>query len=391
MIGQRFPYHRFGELRLLAATRMAFDPRKLAIAALGLILLHAGWSVLDVALPASSAVTPSLLEPPVRPIAPDDGPTWLADWGTMLTRRILEPIRILTTPLQALLDPASGWGTMVHALLALFWLFAVWGMCGGAIARLAVIQEAQMRQPRIGEGIGFALRSGSALILAPFLPLFALIFCTPIGMVFGLLYRLPSGAMVAGVGLVIPLAFGLIMTLLLAGLVAGWPLLHAAMAAGADDALDALSRTYSYLNQKLGMYLVGATLALVVGLLGLLAMDLLAGGVLRLTQWNLSLTGDPVLIESLFRQRRLEGVPATVAVHNFWLVVVRFIVQTWIYSFFWTATAFLFLWLREDVDGTSRTVIDPPVAAARSTSVPDVLATKVPIVPEVSSTSPKPD
>ena len=51
---------------------------------------------------------------------------------------------------------------------------------------------------------------------------------------------------------------GLVMTLLVAGLVAGWPLLHAAMAGGAEDALDALSRTFGYLNQRLGPFIAAA-------------------------------------------------------------------------------------------------------------------------------------
>ncbi len=42
------------------------------------------------------------------------------------------------------------------------------------------------------------------------------------------------------------------MTLFMAGLVAGWPLLQAATAGGAEDALDALSRIFGYLNQRFG-------------------------------------------------------------------------------------------------------------------------------------------
>ncbi len=111
----------------------------------------------------------------------------------------------------------------------------------------------------------------------------------------------PYGAVVAGVGLIVPLAAGLVMTLLAAGLVAGWPLLHAALAAGADDALDALSRTFSYLNQRLGLYVAGVAMAWLAGLVGLIGVDLLAEGVIRLTQWSLSLSGGRALPEALFR------------------------------------------------------------------------------------------
>ena len=351
------PYHRFGGLRLIAAIRMAFDPRKLAIAALGLILLHAGWSVLDLAVPASATVTPGLLEPPVTSVSPAEGWTWLTEQVTGRTLRLFEPIRLLTNPLQALLDPGSGWGTMLHALLGLVWLLVVWGICGGAIARLAVVQEAQVRQPGIGEGIWFALRSAGSLILAPLCPLFALAFCALVGVVFGLLYRLPSGAVVAGAGLIIPLTAGLIMTLLAAGLVAGWPLLHAATATGADDALDALSRTFSYLNQRLGLYVVGVTMAMLAGLVGLILVDLLTDGVIRLTQWSLSLSGDRRLMETLLGPNNEGAATLAAATHRFWLGVVHLLAHGWVYSFCWTAAAFLYLWLREEVDGTGRTEI----------------------------------
>ncbi len=319
LLSRSSPYQRFGGLRLIAAIRIAFDPRKLTIATLGLILLQAGWSLLDVALPASADVTPDPLESIASSASLFEGWTKLGDSAAGLALRLIEPIRLLMTPLQLLLDPSSGWLTMFHALLGLVWLFVIWGICGGAIARLGLVQEAQIRQPGIVEGVRFALRSAAALILAPLCPLFAMAFCAIIGVVFGLLYRVPSGDVVAGVGLIIPLVAGLIMTLLVVGLVAGWPLLHAAMAAGADNTLDALSRTFSYLNQRLGLYLVGVAMALIAGLVGLIAVDLLASGVIRLTQWSLSLSGDRAVIEALFGRSDLNTGKLATATHRFWL------------------------------------------------------------------------
>jgi len=72
-----------------------------------------------------------------------------------------------------------------------------------------------------------------------------------------------------------------------AALVAGWPFFHAALASGADDSLDALSRTYSYLSQRLILFAVGLAIACVAGLVGLTLVDWLAFGVLRVTRWSL--------------------------------------------------------------------------------------------------------
>ena len=259
---------------------------------------------------------------------------------------------------------------MLHALLGLAWLIVVWGYGGGAIARIAAVQEAQLRQPGIAEAVRFARRSGPSLILAPCCPFFGLAFCSVVGLVFGLVYRLVGGPAIAGVLLFIPLLAGLVMTLLVAALVAGWPLFHAALATGADDALDALSRTYGYINQRLILFAAGIAIAWAAGLAGLALVDLLASGVIRLTHWSLSLSGPGPTIAALFGMGPVD--PSTVAVrtHRFWLGAVRLFMHAWVFSYFWTAATLLYLWLRHEVDGTPASLVDPPGTTATSLASP---------------------
>ncbi len=346
---------------------MAFDVRKLVIAAVGLLLIQIGWVALDRAMPASAAATPEPFGSPEIlgfPHQRSIGQNTIA-----LTMRLSEPIRLLTTPLLALLDPASDAMMMIHAMLGLIWLILVWGICGGAIARLATIQEAQMRQPGILEGLRFARQSSTWLIVAPLCPLLGIGFCSLLGAGFGLLYRVPHGAILAGILLVFPILAGLLMAMLAAGLVAGWPLMHAAVAAGSDDALDALSRTFSYLNQRLGLYVVGVAVAWLSGLLGLIAVDLLTAGVVRMTLWSLSLTGGESLPSAMFQQVPPDTGAAAYAAHHFWLASISLLAHAWPYSFFSTSGAILYLWLRREVDGTPDTEIDPPAQPIRPTAV----------------------
>lgn len=226
-----------------------------------------------------------------------------------------------------------------------------------------------MRQPGIREGLQFARRSATWLIVAPLCPLLGIGFCSLLGVGFGLLYRVPYGAIFAGIFLVFPIIAGLVMTMLAAGLVAGWPLMHAAVAAGSDDALDALSRTFSYLNHRLGLYVVGVALAWLSGLLGLIAVNLLTVGVVRMTLWSLTLTGGRSLTSAMFQQLDIDSPAAAYATHHFWLASVSLLAQAWPYSFFWTSAAILYLWLRHEVDGTPITEIDPPAHTIRSTAV----------------------
>ena len=148
---------------------------------------------------------------------------------------------------------------MLHALLSLIWLFVVWGICGGAIARIAIVQVAAMRQTTVIEALRFARRNAGPLILAPLCPLLGVAFLRRDRCL--VRTALPAARGRARSGRhrsVVPLAAGLVMTLLLAGLLGGWPLLQAATAGGAEDALDALSRIFGYLNQRLGSYIVSS-------------------------------------------------------------------------------------------------------------------------------------
>jgi len=349
----------FPGLRLVGAIRLAFDPRKLLIAALGLALLQAGWSVIDGLFPASAAPTPDVREA-VGPGSLEIGAVWSWETPAALHFRLSEPVRLLTTPLFALLDPRSRWGTMLHALLSVIWLMIIWGTCGGAISRIAIVQVASLRQTGIGEAIRFALRSAGHLIVPSLCPLLGLAICAVVTAAFGLLYRLPvAGPTLAGAVLAVPLAVGLVMVLLVAGLVAGWPLMHAAVAAGAEDGLDAFSRTFGYLNQRIGPFVALLVFVWLEGLIGLQLVDLFAAGVIRLTHWGLGLTAPEGPVAVLFGGMGAPAGAMAAATHAFWLEAVRLVAHGWIYSFFWTAAALLYLWLRHDVDGTPWSELEP--------------------------------
>ncbi len=352
---------------------MAFDVRKVIIAAAGLLLLQLGWTLFDIAFSGSIGVTPDVL--PRSPAAkPLDNLSWSTETIGRLTHRLFEPGRLLSTPLNAMLDPRSNAPTMLHAMAGIAWLIVVWGLCGGAIARIAVIQEAQLRSPGIAEAVRFAWKSGDSLVLAPFSFLAALAFCSLSGLLLGLIYRLPGGEAVAGALLFIPLLAGLVMTLLVVTLIAGWPFFHAALAAGADGALDAMSRTYSCLNQRLVLLAVGVAMAWATGIAGLALVDLIAEYVIRLTQWSLSLSGPRARVFAMFWRNDLNEGTLALALHQFWLGGVRLLVHAWVYSFFWSAATLLYLWLRQEVDGTPWTSVDPP--STTGPSAPAVVASR---------------
>jgi hypothetical protein len=350
----------FSALRLVGAIRQAFDLRKLAIAALGLALLQSGWSLLDRVVSVAGDATPNVFESSAPTNSVSEKDLWSSVNLSHYHSRLSEPVRLLTAPLLALVEPGTSWRRMLHALVSVIWLLVVWGICGGAIARIAIVRFATMRTMKLIDAVRFALQSAGPLILAPLCPLIGLAFCSATGAAFGLIYRLPAvGPALAGALLIVPLAAGLVMTLLVAGLVAGWPLMHAAIAGGAEDSLDALSRIFGYVNQRLGPLAALVGLAWIEGMLGLAIVDLLTQGVIRLTHWSLDLTGPAAVTAVFFGPPAISSGAMAGATHGFWLGLVRLLAHAWVFSFFWTVAAYLYLWLRQDVDGQSMTEIEP--------------------------------
>ena len=170
-LDRRFLSRLFPGLRLVGAIRSAFDLRKLMIAALGLALLQLGWSVLDGLFPDSAPMTPATSFS-VGQIRTDAGDQSWASIGLRRAHgRLSEPFWNLVSPLMALFDPQSGWAAMLHALLAMIWLFLIWAICGCAICRIAVVRVARMQQTSLGQAVGFAFRNFVQLILTPMIPL----------------------------------------------------------------------------------------------------------------------------------------------------------------------------------------------------------------------------
>jgi hypothetical protein len=223
------------------------------------------------------------------------------------------------------------------------WAVTVWGIFGGAIGRIAAVQLASDGRPGIGSALRFALRKSGSLIGAPLTPMVAVAAFSAFLAAFGLIYRIPGGigpTVAAFLGFV-PMLVGLVMALVLLGLAVGWPLMHATVATEGEDAADALSRSYSYVNQRFVRYLAHVGFAWAVGTLGLFAVILVARVVVGLVRWGVGL-GAPGSVDSPELARTVD---------TFWVALVAWLAHGWIYSYFWSATSIIYRILRRDVDG----------------------------------------
>jgi hypothetical protein len=343
----------FSWVRLFRGVGAAIDAKKLILAALGLLVFGAGSAGLD------RVFAPDASPSPWRVAAPAFPPDLRTDLNTA-PWRLTEPVRVLVGPFAALFTLSSGPRAFLHALLAAVWGASVWGLCGGAIARIAAVQVARGEHVSLGEAARFARRNWVPLIGSPLCPLLGIAFFAVLCAALGLLYRVPLvGPTIAGVLAVVPLLAGLVMTIILVSLAAGWPLMHATVAAEAEDGFDALSRSFAYVNQRPIRYAGCLALAWALGIVGLTVVDLFARTTVYMAHWALGLAAPATLLDGLFEGEAASLPPAARATHAFWLAVVALLAHAWIYSYFWTAAVTIYLILRRDVDGTPWHAVAP--------------------------------
>lgn len=368
------PYLRlFPWLRLFRCPASAADPKRLLLAAIGLLLLHAGWLALDRSFARTSDPIPDVVK------------TWLPggtrDWGYALTQ-VSEPAWLIASPFFRAVDPRADARTFTHALLAGLWAVVVWGLIGGAIARVAVVGVTKGERVGLGEAVRFAWRMARPLVGTPLIPLIGVALVGALVAAFGLLYRIPgeAGAVAAGLLAFLPLLGGLVLTLIVVGLAAAWPLMPAAVAAEAQDGFDAMSRTYAYVHQRPWHYAGYLAIAGLAGSAGYYFVDAFARLLLTLTDWALTVGGPASTVNALYGpvqddwvshvsspasapfflgRTEFPGTPGAVpgaskatAAHGFWLAAVALLARSWLYSYFWTAATAIYLLLRRDVDGT---------------------------------------
>ena len=356
---------------MLRALGIASDAKKLILAVSGILLLWLGWSAIDLFLDEQSPpmIRPGTLfetkmdrgrlqgitnidptfqpDPTIDPISPD--------WIPALAWRVSEPVRLIVSPFLQLFGRATSATWLRSALMGL-WAVVIWGVAGGAIARIAVVQAACGRRIGIGSAVRFALKKSGSLIGAPLIPFLAVACFVAVNASIGLVSRIPGGvgATVAAALGFVPILLAMVMALILIGLALGWPLMHATIAAEDEDAADALSRSYSYVNQRFVRYLLHVALAWGIGMAGLYLASQFAAVVVHLAGWSEGLGASSQ--SQLPRQARLlrEG----------WGYLIQLLLHGWAYSFFWSSASIIYLILRRDVDGTEWEEVALPEHAA---------------------------
>jgi hypothetical protein len=167
--------------------------------------------------------------------------------------------------------------------------------------------------------------------------------------------------------------------------------MHATVAAEGEDGFDALSRSFAYVNQRPIRYAACAAAAWALGTLGLIVVELFARTTMHMTQWALAFGAPGDLLATLFQGGSAPVSPMARSIHSVWLSLVAVVAHGWVYSYFWTSAAFVYLVLRHDVDGTPWHVIAlPEPRAFESDTTAAVVSSGAPTRDVPAASSPPP-
>ena len=368
----------FPWLLIFRAFRPAIRLPVLFLAAVGIFLTLCGWAVLGWMFSVDAETG--------QWMRPHDGCPWLAvdqavenslgvpeipdpteaDQLAPTAWRALDPFSgawaQLSRPLWAARDPGVGFADLVCLLLCGLWSLAVWAFFGGAISRIAAVELAADERVGLAGAIRHARSKWRDYCAAPLFPLLGIL--PAAAMIYLLSLPLLADVSIFLTALLWPilLVAGLVMSVLLLGLIFGWPLMFATISAEGSDNFDALSRSYAYVFQRPLRCLFYVLVAMVFGALGWLLVSNFAAGVVGLTYWTAGwAAGSEEIGEKVVprinwiidgnEQLGTAGGAGAWLIH-LWAGCVKLLAVGFVYSYFWTATTAIYFLLRHDVDAT---------------------------------------
>ncbi|MEN6405972.1 MAG: hypothetical protein ABFC77_05815 [Thermoguttaceae bacterium] len=348
----------FPWLGLTRAFRIAIAVRMLLFGAVALLITLLGWGALGVLFGTDQPATDWLQPFTVCPWrAATAGVPDLDQLAAMPTDRAClpgapccnllapaAPWTLLSSPaLEGLKRTGFSWHGVLSILLSGLWGVMVWAFFGAAMCRTAAVQLAAHEQLGVMASLRFAAKKWPAYCAAPLLPVGGILLAAVPVAILGFLTKANVGLLLAGLLWPLALVAGLFMTMLLAGLLFGWPLMWSAISVEGTDGFDALSRSYAYLFQRPLNYLFYIVVAGVIGAIGWILVQYFAAGVIWMTAWAAGWGGAVVADPNTAGRLGLKLV-------HFWTGCVKLLAVGYLFSYFWTASVGIYFLLRRDVD-----------------------------------------
>jgi len=354
----------FPWLHLASALRMAFDPRKLALAMLALFLLSMpnlfrAWvdpSRNDLAarerLPWKSGYLFQDLQQPT----PSGKAILAAPWSAVRLAagqgpQILTPLTKVWGHGRLLIESSFRWDATTIQLAELFWIWFVWAVVGTTLCRMTAL-DFMGRDVGWGEAWRYCRQRTVSAFASPLLPMIGVAaFWLPC-VIAGWVSRVPgAGPPIVAAGWFFLWLFGGVLALLLLGLTLCWPLMIATIGVEGTDAFDGLSRSYNYLFSRPWYVIWMTCVVLFIGGCTLFGVRWLAIQAEYLALLSMGSGASKATMEVFHSvDPSLNG--ATPNLLRFSRGIITLGINAFAHSFFWVAITVMFLLLRKSVDST---------------------------------------
>ena len=204
---------------------------------------------------------------------------------------LLEPLRKMIWPIVLFFHPNAGALNAFYFLLVMFWTIVTWAIFGGAITRIAAVQVARQEKLSMGEAVRFTGRRWFSFVAAPLFPLLFVGFLLLFMIIFGFFHMIPwfGDVIVDGLFWWLMVLFGLLMAVGLIGLV-GWPLMSSTVSTEGTDSWEAVSRSYSYVFQAPWHYFWYGVVATFYGIVIVFFVGFMGSFTVYLSKWGVSQT-----------------------------------------------------------------------------------------------------
>jgi hypothetical protein len=360
---------------LFRAAAAAFSPTVILLAALGAVATWAGWSAcnqlglagatgfMDVATPVDGGlVLPDGQGNVVTPLAPSRGATpWLHDLVLRLPRPLAELVAMVSVPFR----PSATSHQLLGAAARLAWFVLVWSIFGTGITRHVALKLVGEDPPGPIGATLFGSRKWVPSFNSVLFVLVGILALSIPGALLGLAMRTEWGLAFAGAVWPLVLLGALVLAILAVGLVAGWPLMVAAVGVERGDAFQAISTAFSYLYQRPLHYAFYLAVAALVAVPAILVAGLFASVTETLALWATSFGMGHERTVAVLDGLAGAGAEASrwgVRAMSFWSRGLAHLLASFGWGYFWAIATAAYMLLRQDVDGTEldEVVIDEP-------------------------------
>jgi hypothetical protein len=360
-------------LNIFRTFRLAIGFRSLVMASAAILITVLGWGMIGKFFAISENDKPATawlqlyVDSPLQlitNIVPDKpgvlkaqsplGETPTLGSGAQAIDPIFYPFALLTQPMREGIGQSVNLKGVVCLIVCGLWSLATWSFFGAAICRIASVQLATNERISWAAALQHALSKYFSYVAAPLIPLAGIAIAMLPVFVVGLIMLLGGlGVLLAAISWPIMLVAGLVMTILLLGLLFGWPLMWGTISTEATDSFDALSRSYAYVFQRPVHYLFYALVASIFGWLGWLVVQNFASGIIWMTYWAASWGATDAHVNAVMPGGNIEGIGYAGAwLIRLWAGCVKMLAVGYLFSYFWTASVAIYFLLRRTVDAT---------------------------------------